>query len=624
MAITRLEPSDDTPERVAQRQRDAAAVRRALDGDQQAFGRLYDEWFDRVFHLVRRIVRDQDMAMDVSQDAFLAAWRNLANLDDPASFGGWLLRIARNKALNAVARARPETTVDDDGLARLERDGPARPAPGAAMTPVGAAADPAQAAVDGDLAALVQETVGALAARDAEVLDLQLRYHLSPAEIGEVIGVNRNAANQLCHRVRGRFASAFGLRQLWTGRRPSCPVLASELETAGVDGFGPDALAIAGRHIDRCPDCAERRDTNLRPLALFAALPLVPVMEALRADAAAALHAAGVPMQGSQALGGAAIGGPTPAPASSPSGDRGDPPDPGGPDAPGEADAGPGQGPAVPTAEGATTTAALSTAAMVVAAGTTGPDAPVGSTGPAVAVSGAVPGRPGADPTIRRLHRRRWVLAGVIAVVVVLLAVAGWHQLRPTGPGELRVASDVGQSSTTAPPSTATTGAPSTAPGTLGVVPSAPAPPDPSAPPATAPPVTAPAPRPTDPPPPTTQPLGPAPVVDRFAVDPGGPFPSPYWMNEAPPVLAWSVTGASSVEVSWWFDPGDGSGPRRAGVVSTEPVGSLALCHVAVDANQRCFADRGEYTYRIDAVGPDGQRTVTPPAAAPGYRVVVT
>ena len=94
-------PEDDdaqpTPLRGAS---DARLVEAARAGEPDAFGRLYDTWFDRVHDLAYRILWDAEAAADVAQDAFLSAWRNLERLEDPQAFGGWLLRIARNGALD--------------------------------------------------------------------------------------------------------------------------------------------------------------------------------------------------------------------------------------------------------------------------------------------------------------------------------------------------------------------------------------------------------------------------------------------------------------------------------------------------------------------------------------------
>ncbi len=285
------------------RAEDAALVERARAGDADAFGLLYDRWFDRTHTLVRRILRDPDTAEEVCQEAFLSAWRGLGGLEDPGAFGGWLLRIARNGAYNRSGREGRSSPVDDQALAMIEQTG----ADAGAGAPdgfdmasrLGRAADPAAAVADREVVALVHEAVAALGERDAEVLDLQLRYDLGPAEIGEVIGLNRNAANQLCHRVRGRFATAFRARMLWKGGRPSCDVLAAELTAAGVTRFGAEAVAVTDRHLRTCAACDERSRTLVQPAAFLGAIPLLPAPFALKARVADALATDGVPMGGS-------------------------------------------------------------------------------------------------------------------------------------------------------------------------------------------------------------------------------------------------------------------------------------------------------------------------------------
>ena len=75
-------------------------VEAARRGDHDAFGELFDAWYDRVHDLVRRILHDPGLAGEVAQDSFLKAWTKLDTLEDPDAFGGWLLRIARNGALS--------------------------------------------------------------------------------------------------------------------------------------------------------------------------------------------------------------------------------------------------------------------------------------------------------------------------------------------------------------------------------------------------------------------------------------------------------------------------------------------------------------------------------------------
>ena len=289
-------------DRDASRARDSRLVEAALAGDPSAFGRLYDAWFDRVWNVALRIVHDREVAAEVAQDTFVSAWRNLRTLDDVDAFGGWLLRIARNASFNRSRKEARSSPVDDRGITVIEAVGSSPPSAPAGFGVEDRARridDPGAMAEDRELVALVRTSATALGERDAEVLDLQLRYGLSPAEIGEVMGLNRNAANQLCHRVRQRFATAVRARVLWRGERPACDALAQMLASAGVTTFDGEAVRIADKHADGCPQCGERRELRLQPSAMFAAVPLVAAPIVLKTQTADALEAVGVDMDGS-------------------------------------------------------------------------------------------------------------------------------------------------------------------------------------------------------------------------------------------------------------------------------------------------------------------------------------
>lgn len=77
-----------------------ALVRRAQDGDTEAFGELVREYQRRAVSVAYRLLGNVEDASDASQDAFVRAFRSLSQLDDPARFGGWLMRTVCNCALN--------------------------------------------------------------------------------------------------------------------------------------------------------------------------------------------------------------------------------------------------------------------------------------------------------------------------------------------------------------------------------------------------------------------------------------------------------------------------------------------------------------------------------------------
>jgi RNA polymerase sigma-70 factor (ECF subfamily) len=80
---------------------DDALVRRARSGDAAAFEVLVDTRIDRCYRLAWSILSNDADAADATQDALVAAWRQLPRLRDSAAFDGWLNRIVANTAVSA-------------------------------------------------------------------------------------------------------------------------------------------------------------------------------------------------------------------------------------------------------------------------------------------------------------------------------------------------------------------------------------------------------------------------------------------------------------------------------------------------------------------------------------------
>ncbi len=84
----------------------AELVTAARRGDRDAFAELYARFSGAVHAVALARVRWVDCA-DVVQDVFLIAWQRLPAVRDPAAFPGWLMAIARNRAIDQVRRPRP-------------------------------------------------------------------------------------------------------------------------------------------------------------------------------------------------------------------------------------------------------------------------------------------------------------------------------------------------------------------------------------------------------------------------------------------------------------------------------------------------------------------------------------
>src|SRR6185295_14928739 len=82
----------------------------AARGDRDAFAALVDATRSVVSSIALAIVRDADLSRDVSQDVFLAAWRDISQLRDPNSFLPWLRQLTRNRAYHVLRTKRRRAT----------------------------------------------------------------------------------------------------------------------------------------------------------------------------------------------------------------------------------------------------------------------------------------------------------------------------------------------------------------------------------------------------------------------------------------------------------------------------------------------------------------------------------
>jgi RNA polymerase sigma-70 factor, ECF subfamily len=99
-----------------------ALVQAAKAGDVGAFEDLVKRYDRNVFRIAQHITQNREDAEDVVQDAFLKAYRNLAQFQGQSKFYTWLVRIAVNEALMKLRKRRPERMVSLDEEVKTEED----------------------------------------------------------------------------------------------------------------------------------------------------------------------------------------------------------------------------------------------------------------------------------------------------------------------------------------------------------------------------------------------------------------------------------------------------------------------------------------------------------------------
>ncbi len=87
-------------------------ILQAKQGDEQAFGQLYELYFERIFKFIYFRVNHKETAEDLSEEVFIKAWEKIADVKE-VSFGGWLYQIAKNKVIDYYRQKKQVVDLED-------------------------------------------------------------------------------------------------------------------------------------------------------------------------------------------------------------------------------------------------------------------------------------------------------------------------------------------------------------------------------------------------------------------------------------------------------------------------------------------------------------------------------
>jgi RNA polymerase sigma-70 factor (ECF subfamily) len=155
------------------------AIARAKEGDREAVRFLYSRYADNVYGYIRSIVRDEREAEDLTQHVFMKLVTVIGKYEERGvPFSGWLLRLARNVALDDLRRRRPTPTEEVSAADKQDDEGARERA---------------------------RDFHAALASLPDEQRDVVIMRHvmgLTPQEIGERMGRSESSIHGLHHRGR--------------------------------------------------------------------------------------------------------------------------------------------------------------------------------------------------------------------------------------------------------------------------------------------------------------------------------------------------------------------------------------------------------------------------------------
>ena len=184
------------------------AVRAVLDGDTDRFEELVRANEAAVYRLCRRMLGNDEDALDASQEAFFKAFRSLRSFRGESRFSTWLYRLASNVCLDML-RKRPEapplSADEDERVAVLPDRGPT----------------PQETLEQSEIRAAVERALETLPPEFREAVVLRDVSGLSYDEIGRIAGLEPGTVKSRIFRARKKLAQALLADGNFAGYAPS-------------------------------------------------------------------------------------------------------------------------------------------------------------------------------------------------------------------------------------------------------------------------------------------------------------------------------------------------------------------------------------------------------------------
>jgi RNA polymerase sigma-70 factor (ECF subfamily) len=194
--------SDSDPSGTRAASLDGQLVVAARSGSATAFDVLVDRYHAGILTYLERLLGEHDLAQDVTQDTFFAAYAALHRLSDEHSFAAWLYKIALHKATRVLRRRAIVRVVTLDALServggwfgRAELDDvPTRHA--------------------------IQAALDALPRGEREALLLHSLAGFTAREVAEILGISHDAAARRISRGSQRFRQLYAAADATEGQR---------------------------------------------------------------------------------------------------------------------------------------------------------------------------------------------------------------------------------------------------------------------------------------------------------------------------------------------------------------------------------------------------------------------
>ena len=162
---------------------------------------LFERHHVRVFRFILRLVRNEAIADEITNEVFMEVWRHAKSYQGGSAPMTWILSIAYHRAISSLRRKREER-LDDDQANELADEAP----------------NPEAALLTEDKSMLLRNSIEALSSEQRTLVDLVYYQDLSVAEVSEIIGIPEGTVKTRLFSARKRLSKlllAAGVDRGW-------------------------------------------------------------------------------------------------------------------------------------------------------------------------------------------------------------------------------------------------------------------------------------------------------------------------------------------------------------------------------------------------------------------------
>jgi RNA polymerase sigma-70 factor (ECF subfamily) len=170
---------------------DNEIIGQVLNGDHQAYAGLVNRYQNYVFTLALRMVKNREDAEEVAQDAFIKAYKYLADFKGKSKFSTWLYTIVNNTGISFLRKKKLEIhSLENEKVFEI-----------ADRKDSGFSANQVE---QKSKLSMVTNAISMLSPDDAEIITLFYKAEQSLEEIAVILGLEANTAKVRLHRARTR------------------------------------------------------------------------------------------------------------------------------------------------------------------------------------------------------------------------------------------------------------------------------------------------------------------------------------------------------------------------------------------------------------------------------------